>query len=266
MQVQASSGMVLNITSGQAAVPTQNNTGSTLCTSDAVEQVTISAAPGSGTNRIDLVTVHPRGNDLDGGQNNDFIMDVIVGTAAATPVAPAVPAGQLALAQVYVTGGSASIITGNITDMRPGNLAIPVPTPPTHTKITWTKTATPAASAYIDAGTPPANPFFSSTIAGNTTAITLLQPCHIDYSISIQGLAGTTAHTLWLADNVSNTSIGGVSTAQAQGGGVFIAQQAINGSWPAGQVFRAQIRQGSSAVALSITGTITAYPVGASIT
>jgi hypothetical protein len=120
--------MVLNVTSGQAAVPTQNNTGSTLCTSDAVEQVTISAAPGSGTNRIDLVTVHPRGNDLDGGQNNDFIMDVIVGTAAATPVAPAVPAGQLALAQVYVTGGSASIITGNITDMRPGNLAIPNPT------------------------------------------------------------------------------------------------------------------------------------------
>ena len=43
--------MTVNVAAGQVAVPTQNNTGSTLCTSDAVEVVTLAAAPASGTNR-----------------------------------------------------------------------------------------------------------------------------------------------------------------------------------------------------------------------
>ena len=62
----------------------------------------------------------PRGNDLDGGANNDFVFSVIAGTAATTgsQVAPAVPAGAVVLAQVAVAGGSASIIAGNITDRR----------------------------------------------------------------------------------------------------------------------------------------------------
>lgn len=123
--VTAATGMAVNIAAGQVAVPTQNNTGATLCSSDAVEQVTLTAAPGSGTNRIDVVTCHPRGVDLDGGTNTDFIFDVITGTAVASPTPPAVPNGQVALAQIYVAGGSASIVAGNITDVRPGNLAVP---------------------------------------------------------------------------------------------------------------------------------------------
>jgi len=70
------------------------------------------------------VTCHPRAADLDGGANTDFIFDVVVGTAATTPVAPTVPAGQVALAQVYVGGGVASIVAGNITDVRPSALAV----------------------------------------------------------------------------------------------------------------------------------------------
>jgi hypothetical protein len=121
--VTVSSAMTLNIAAGQVAVPTQNNTGSTLCSSDATEQVTLAAAPGSGTNRYDLVICQPRGNDLDGGANNDFIFTTVTGTAAATPTVPAVPAGALAIAQVYVPGGSASVTPTNITDRR-GSLGV----------------------------------------------------------------------------------------------------------------------------------------------
>lgn len=116
--VSAGTGMQVQVAAGWVAVPTANNTGSTLCTADAAENVTISTAPASGLNRIDVVTCHPRGNDLDGGANDDWIYDVIVGAVAASPVAPAVPAGQVALAQVFVPGGAASIVAGNLTDLR----------------------------------------------------------------------------------------------------------------------------------------------------
>jgi len=124
MAVTVSSAMTLNVAAGQCAVPSANNTGTLLCSSDAVEQVTLGAAPASGSNRIDLVCVQVRGTDLDGGTDNDWILSVVAGTVAASPVAPAVPANAVALAQVYVGGGVASIVAGNITDRRPGNLAI----------------------------------------------------------------------------------------------------------------------------------------------
>jgi hypothetical protein len=179
--VSASAGMVVNVAAGQVAVPTQNNTGSTLCSSDAVEQVTLTAAPGSGVNRIDLVTCHPRGNDLDGGANTDFIFDHVDGVAAASPAVPATPAGQVALARILVPGGSASVVAGNITDVRPGGLSVaslvPASTPrgtlaqavattnsaSTTTSLTWfsapaitvdgTRRIKISFNAYLNAGT-----------------------------------------------------------------------------------------------------------------
>jgi hypothetical protein len=122
--VTLASGMTVNIAQGTVAVPTQNATGSTLCVSDAIEQVTLAGAPGSGSNRYDLVICQPRGNDLDAGSNNDFIFTTVTGVALASPVVPPVPAGAVALAQIYIPGGSAAITAGNIVDRRPGNLAI----------------------------------------------------------------------------------------------------------------------------------------------
>jgi hypothetical protein len=124
--VTASSGMVLAVAPGAVAIPTPNNTGTTLCSSDATENVTIGAAPSSGNNRIDLVVALARGNDLDGGANNDFVLQVVAGVVAASPVAPAIPAGAVALAQVYVGGGVAAIVQGNITDRRPWSLLAPM--------------------------------------------------------------------------------------------------------------------------------------------
>jgi hypothetical protein len=120
--------MQVNVAAGSVAVPSQNSTGSTLCVSDAVEPVPIGTA--SGQNRIDLVTCHPRGTDLDGGTNNDFIFDTVAGVPGASPVAPATPAGQVALAQVLVPTGSVAVAAANITDVRPAMLN-PAAEPPT---------------------------------------------------------------------------------------------------------------------------------------
>jgi hypothetical protein len=122
--VSPQSAMVLNIAAGQVAVPTGSPYETVLCTSTAVENVTLDPAPASGTNRIDLVVATARSADW-GGANEDFIFQKVNGTQAATPVAPAVPAQSVALAQVYVAGGSASVTAGNITDRRPGVLAVP---------------------------------------------------------------------------------------------------------------------------------------------
>jgi hypothetical protein len=78
-------------------------------------------------NRIDVVVCQPRANDIDGGANNDFVFAVITGTAAASPVAPAVPAGQLALVQVSVGALVSSIVAGNLNDIRPGMLPVATP-------------------------------------------------------------------------------------------------------------------------------------------
>ena len=117
--VTVSSGMTVNIAVGSIAVPTANNTGTAVCCWDAVEQCTLAAAPASGSNRYDLVVCQLRGNDIDGGANNDFLFVNVTGTAAATPTVPAVPNNAVAVAQIYVPGGSASIAGGNITDVRP---------------------------------------------------------------------------------------------------------------------------------------------------
>jgi hypothetical protein len=110
--------MNMNIAAGSVIVPSQNNTGSTLCVSDAVETVTSPTAPASGTNRIDVVVCQARGNDLDGGTNNDWLFQVVAGTPAASPTVPATPAGAVAIAQITVIGGAASLAAGNLLDRR----------------------------------------------------------------------------------------------------------------------------------------------------
>jgi hypothetical protein len=151
--------MQVVIAAGQVAVPTPNNTGTTLCTSDAPENVTLTAAPASGNNRIDLIVCQARGNDLDGGVNNDFVFVAVAGVVAATPTVPAIPAGAVAVAQVYVGGGVSAIALANITDLRPGRLRIPGGPPSDPTLSATTVTTTDAtgevwvAKAGVNGGT-----------------------------------------------------------------------------------------------------------------
>jgi hypothetical protein len=117
--------MKVNIAPGQVAVPTPNNTGSILCTSDAVEQVDVPPAPGSGLNRYDMVICQVRSGDIGVGTGDDFIFNVVSGGAVASPVPPTgPPQGSVALAHIYVPGNSAAVDPANITDRRPFALAV----------------------------------------------------------------------------------------------------------------------------------------------
>jgi hypothetical protein len=127
----AGAGMDLHIAPGQVAVPTANNTGTVLCSSDAVETIPTGAggilpAPPAGTDRVDLIVCQPRSLDLDGtSSQEDFIFAVVTGVQGAPPGArPATPAGTVALAAVHVAGGTASLTAANVTDLRPGGLAV----------------------------------------------------------------------------------------------------------------------------------------------
>jgi hypothetical protein len=115
--------MSVNIAPGKIAVPVANG-GTALCVSDAVEAVTLAPAPGSGLNRWDLVICQVRGNDIDGGANNDFVFTNVTGTAigGGADVAPPVPANAQTIASVHIAGGSASINSANLFDGRPAGL------------------------------------------------------------------------------------------------------------------------------------------------
>jgi hypothetical protein len=125
MTVTPASGMTVNVAAGDAVVRASNNTGAVLCSSDAVEQVTLTPAPASGTNRYDLIVCQARANDIDGGANNDWLFGLVTGSAAATPTPPAVPANATPIAQIYVPGASVTVTAGNITDTRPSRLDKP---------------------------------------------------------------------------------------------------------------------------------------------
>jgi len=116
--------MGVYVAAGQVASPTANNTGSVLCTSDAQEAVNLNPAPPSGTDRYDVIICRPRGQDLDGGANDDFIFDFVSGTAAASPTVPAIPAGTVALANVRIRGGAATVAAADVADVRPHGLAL----------------------------------------------------------------------------------------------------------------------------------------------
>lgn len=120
--------MTLSFTAGSAAVPSTNNTGSTLCSSDATDTLVLPAPPVSGANfRYELIIVRPRGTDLDGGGNNDWIFDHVASTEVPSPAIPATPAGTLAIATVFLRGGTSAITPSDVVDRRPPQLLTQIP-------------------------------------------------------------------------------------------------------------------------------------------
>lgn len=120
MAVTANSpvGMSVRIASGWAAIvgTTQSNMGTYVAYNDATEVVSITAA--NPTNpRIDRVVATVR-DAYYSGSSNDVIFQVIAGTPAVSPVAPATPANSISLATIAVAAGATQINSGNITDTR----------------------------------------------------------------------------------------------------------------------------------------------------
>jgi hypothetical protein len=112
--------LTVNIGIGRAAVVLSGGT-VTLCATTAVETVTCPSAHAT-LPRVDRVVCTVR----DDGTNNDFIFQVVQGTAAASPVAPAEPTNSATVATVLVPAAHAGVFpAGNVTDARPRRLDQP---------------------------------------------------------------------------------------------------------------------------------------------
>jgi hypothetical protein len=111
-------GMSVVIDTGWCAIvgTTQSNMGVYTVFNDAQDTLTITTA--NPTNpRIDRVVVTVR-DAYYTGAFNDVIFQVVAGTPASSPSAPATPANSISLATVYVGAGVTQINAGNITDTR----------------------------------------------------------------------------------------------------------------------------------------------------
>jgi hypothetical protein len=111
-------GMSVRVASGWAAIvgTTTTNMGVYTIFNDAQDTLTITTADPTNP-RIDLVCATVR-DAFYSGANNDVIFQVIAGTPAGSPVAPALPANSISLATVAVGATVTQINTGNITDTR----------------------------------------------------------------------------------------------------------------------------------------------------
>jgi len=110
--------MSVNIAVGWAAIVGTSTTtqGTYVSYNDAVVNAAIATAPATNS-RIDLVCLTVNDAYYSGSTNN-IVVNVVTGTAAASPVAPATPANSIALAQVLVGTSVTSILNANITDVR----------------------------------------------------------------------------------------------------------------------------------------------------
>jgi hypothetical protein len=111
-------GMSVVVSSGWAAIvgTTQANMGTYVAYNDANNVLTINTA--NPTNpRIDIVCATVQ-DAYYTGSLNDVILQVVAGTPAGSPVAPALPANSIELARVAVGAGVTSITNANITDTR----------------------------------------------------------------------------------------------------------------------------------------------------
>ena len=111
-------GMSVRVAPGWAAIlgTVQANQGVYTTYNDAITTLTVTTA--NPTNpRIDRVVVTVR-DAYYSGAFNDVIFQVLAGTPAGSPVAPAVPDNSISLATIAVGAGVTQINTGNITDTR----------------------------------------------------------------------------------------------------------------------------------------------------
>ena len=111
-------GMSVLVSSGWAAIvgTEQSNMGTYVVYNDAT--VTLGITTADPTNpRIDRVVATVR-DAYYSGAFNDVILQVVAGTPAGSPVAPATPANSISLATVAVAAAASSITNANITDTR----------------------------------------------------------------------------------------------------------------------------------------------------
>jgi hypothetical protein len=108
----------VQVASGICVVAGSENTkqGGYIVMNDAALNVAMTAAPGSNS-RIDTIVVRIQ-DSVYSGATNTATIESITGTAAASPVAPTLPANTLALADVLIPSGDTAYTDSQITDRR----------------------------------------------------------------------------------------------------------------------------------------------------
>jgi hypothetical protein len=110
--------LTVNVAAGQCFIPGTENTkqGIYVFTNDATVNLALTA-PNASQPRIDLVVARVQDSAYSGASNT-CTLEIVAGTPAASPSAPAAPANSLILAQLAVAASDTSIVTGDITDRR----------------------------------------------------------------------------------------------------------------------------------------------------
>jgi hypothetical protein len=116
LQVVQNSGMNITVNAGFGVVPNSTSATQGGYVAGSMTSTTLTVPTSNPSNpRIDLVclTVVDTGDDTGYSE-----LQVVEGTAAASPSAPATPSNSIVLAQIAVAAGATSITTSNITDAR----------------------------------------------------------------------------------------------------------------------------------------------------
>ncbi|MFF4777513.1 hypothetical protein ACFY05_32120 [Microtetraspora fusca] len=114
---RATPGMVVTVSAGVAFVQAASATGGVYTVSnDAPYDVTITGAHAT-LGRRDLIIARVYDSEASGSANQ-WTLEVVTGTPASSPVAPAVPPAAIPLAMVTVNAAASSITNANITDQR----------------------------------------------------------------------------------------------------------------------------------------------------
>jgi hypothetical protein len=111
-------GLSVVVASGWAAIvgTTQANMGTYVTYNDAAAVLSLNTADPTNP-RIDLVCATVNDAYYTGSLNN-VVLQVVAGTPAGSPVAPALPANSITLATIAVGAGATAITNANITDTR----------------------------------------------------------------------------------------------------------------------------------------------------
>lgn len=171
-------GMSVKVASGWGAIigTTQANMGAYTFYNDATATLTVTTADPTNP-RIDRVVVTVR-DAYYSGAYNDVIFQVLAGTPAGSPTAPAIPDNSISLATIAVGAGVTSILAADITDTR-ADVTTNLPAPQLNFSVN-TQTGTSYTTVLADNGklvTQSNGSAITTTIAPNSS---------VDYPVGAQ--------------------------------------------------------------------------------